>query len=116
MISRDRSQASELIKADTSDCSLFSSAKFPIEYLQKEKVSDKRAVEFCVIYLSYPISQAPDYQYPMETMIKVLQQYQGLHQSPASAFSPLTPFVLSPEDTKNSSSAFSKVRKIKNLI
>ncbi|XP_063678797.1 zinc finger protein 235-like [Bolinopsis microptera] len=50
--------------------------------------------------------EAPDY--PMETMIKVLQQYQGLHRSSVSAFSPLAPFILSPEETQKSSSAFSK--------
>ncbi|KAL5260197.1 hypothetical protein ACHWQZ_G010346 [Mnemiopsis leidyi] len=52
--------------------------------------------------------EVPEYQYPMETMIKVLQQYQGLQRSGTSAFSPLPTLILSPEETKTSNSAFSK--------
>ena len=60
--------------------------------------------------------QVPEYQYPMETMIKVLQQYQGLQRSGSSAFSPLPTLILNPEETKTSNSAFSKVRNEKIFI
>lgn len=73
--------------------------------------SYQQSVYLRILFQLWSCFQVSEYPYPVETMIKVLQQYHGLHHSPVSAFSPLTSFVLNPEETKKPSSAFSKVRK-----